>query len=535
MKEKTFSDRTIFGICIGITVVLIILTRALTIKHNIYLHPDEHVFFRSTERLVNYLLGTSKSYDPVKPYPEGTYVFHAAFQILFRFFSMTDILNIQLIGRIASICFFSIGVVLGFLLLRRCFGYCLRTFIIYGLTMIFSLFQLEQSRYGTSDPLSFMLLMLVLLISSLIYDQKGNRFALLILESIVCGFLGSIKYPLLYFCVFPLIAAIRSSTRTNERNAIIGIVLFFTAFGFFMTSPKTLSDISFIYRTIVIEGSSYIIHGNPSELGGFYNHILSVIIYMTVYSGLLGGPLLSIPLFSTKKESHKKITILWKIDIPLVFLGFFIFNIFAKTIFMRNFYLLACIIDLYACVGISRIIGSPKKFFVKYISITCLVITVLRGGYFFTLLTSQSDNIALQQTIQDIADENWSQTTIMGPGRNYILSIDKNGLKNLKEIDLDDNYFLNSESFHLTPGEMVITGTMDYSKCAPYILPISNKSINTLIDRWKKYKFINSDYLCFQNYPEWWYGLFGFWIKGTTGTDYEFPTNYIYYCPKNPL
>ena len=535
MKMKKLSPRAAFSICIGITVTLILLTRILTIAHNMYLHPDEGVFFRSTQRLVNYLLGTSSSYDPVKKYPEGTFIFHAPFQMLFRLFSMTDRQGIQLSGRAASIFYFSIGVVLGFLLLRRWFGSCLRISVIYGLTMVFSLFHLEQSRYGTSDPLSFMLLMLTLLLSSLIYEQKGNRFILLILEGIVCGFLASLKYTLLYFCLFPLFAAIRTSKSVSEKIVAAELVLLFTAAGFFMTSPKTLSDISFISQTIDSEWTSYLVDGNPTEVGEWHNHLLSVLIYMTVYSGLLGGPLLAVPLFNKKTESKTNVTVLWKIEIPLIVFGFFLINIFSKTLFMRSFYLLACIIDLYASAGLSRIMGSSinnKKR--KWISIALLVITFMRGAYFFTLLTDNSSDAVLQQAIQNTEGEDWAHTTILGPGRVYLLNFNKEDLKDLREIDLDNGAFNAPESLLLRPGEMVITGTLDYSKCAPYFFPISNQRAIKRIDRWQKYKTINSEYLRFRIYPEWWYHLFGFWIKGSTGTDYEFPTNYIFYRPQNP-
>ena len=181
MKMKNISSRAVFWICIGVTVTLILLTRGLTIAHNIYLHPDEYVFYRSTAKLIDFMQGKSEAYEPVRLYPEGTFVFHVPFQWICRLISPN--FDLQLSSRIASVVFYTVGVIFGFLLLRKFFGNSLRTFVIYGTTAVLALFHLEQSRYGTSDPLSFMLLMMLLFFGALVYEQKKRWILRLILES----------------------------------------------------------------------------------------------------------------------------------------------------------------------------------------------------------------------------------------------------------------------------------------------------------------------------------------------------------------
>ena len=516
-------------ICIVLSLATIILTRALTITHNFYLHPDEYVYYFSVKNMVNYLQGDI----PVMVYPEGAFTFQLPFQLIFRAFSMKDVNGLRMSGRAAGVFYFTIGAFLGFLVLNKCFGKNLRTSLIYGATMVFSLFHVEQSRYGTSETLIFLFLMLTILLSAYIYDGKGKRILLLIFEGMACGILASMKYPLLYFCLFPVFAAVRTSRRIHGKLLSVVLVLASVAAGFFIVSPKTLLDFSYVSRAIDREWKAYVGVGNLSEVGGWYNHILSVLVYATAYAGLLGGPFLAYPLFRNGKKEGGTLRKLWQIDMPLIILVFFTYNLFSKTVFLRNYYPFFCVLDIYACAGLSFLTGSEKRR-KKCLAIVLLALTVLRGGFLIGLMTDHTSDIVLQKTVPETVDKSWSQTTFLGPGRNYLLPFNKNSLKNLTEIDIDNRAYSTPESLIVRPGELVITAPLDYSKCSPYMLPISVDTVNMRIDRWDKFKTINRDYCLFQPYPEWYYSLFGYWVKGTTGTDYEFPTNYIYYRPANP-
>ena len=218
---------------------------------------------------------------------------------------------------------------------------------------------------------------------------------------------------------------------------------------------------------------------------------------------------------------------------PLIILGFFTYNLFSTTVFLRNLYPFFCVADLYACAGLSAMMGSEKKR-VKCLSVVLLAFTVLRGGFLIGLLADNSGDTMLQKAISSTVDGTWSQTTLLGPARHYLLPVNKDELKDLHEIDIDNYAYQTPEALIVKPGELVITATLDYSKCAHYMLPISNEEANKRIDRWDKFKTINRDFHQYRPYPEWYYSLFGYWIKGTTATDYEFPTNYLYYRSADP-
>jgi len=336
--------------------------------------------------------------------------------------------------------------------------------------------------------------------------------------------------------LFPIIAAVRSARDVQDGIVSAELVIVSVVAGFFLVSPKTLLDIGYMKEAIDREWKAYMENGNITEIGGWHNHIVSVVIYMVANTGLLGGPLLAIPLFRGRRdkegeEEHFALRPFWRIDMPLVFLGFFLYNMFTKTIFMRTFYPVACIFDIYACAGIAAMFDAPHRKWMRWAAVALVAVTVLRGGCLIVLMMDRSGDRKLMEAIQATVDEGWERTTILGPGRNCLLTVDKEALKNLQEVDIDTDAYAAPESMFIRPGELVITATLDHSKCSPYILPVTNEIALTRIDRWNKFSAINSDYFRYRPYPEWYYALFGFWVKGTTGTDYEFPTNYLYYRP----
>ncbi len=534
MKRKMSVDLAI-RLCVVTTVALIALTRALTLTHNMTLHPDEYVYYYSTKNMVNFLQGERSDYAPIKDYPEGAFVFQMPFQLLFRLFSMKDELSLRLSGRVASVFYFSVGAVLGFAALSRLFGKSLRASMIYGLTMAFSLFHTEQSRYGTSESLILLFLMLALYMCAGVYEHRTRPRLRLFFAGLSCGILAAMKYPLLYFILLPVIAAVRHSPRRADTIVAVELVVLSAAVGFFLVSPKTLTDIGYIGRCISGEWSSYMNAGNVTEVGGWLNHLLAVLIYMTAYAGLFGGPLLAWPLLKRYREpGQDSLRLLRRVDLPLVTFGFFAYNVFTKTIFMRTFYPLAAVIDLYACAGLSALLEAPVGRRNKALAAAVLAVTVLRGGFFIGALTENTATSALQAAIASGVDGDWHRTTILGPARNYLLPIDRSVLTNPGETDLDGEGFRTPESLIVQPGELVITAALEDSKCAPYLLPVANELANLRINRWHRFKTINADYFHCQAYPPAYYALFGYWIKGTTGTDYEFPTNRLYYRPADP-
>ena len=126
-----------FRIIVLVTVLLILLTRGLTISHNMELHPDEHVFFNAAQSLKGYLSGSSPIYEEVKTYPEGAIVYQLPFHILTALLNRIFDAGIspQLSGRIAAVFYFTVGAVLGLVLIYRFFSKKLIYSIIYSLTV----------------------------------------------------------------------------------------------------------------------------------------------------------------------------------------------------------------------------------------------------------------------------------------------------------------------------------------------------------------------------------------------------------------
>ena len=147
---------------------------------------------------------------------------------------------------------------------------------------------------------------------------------------------------------------------------------------------------------------------------------------------------------------------------------------------------------------------------------------VIRGGWNIAAMTGDRGADRLDRRIESAAGETWRRTTLLEPG--FFLSFDPAGLRSPVSEDL-----LHEEARELEPGEMVVTATQAHGRCAHYLLPCSHPEANTLIRRWDDFRSLNREYYRGSVYPEYYYWLFGFWIKGTTGTDYEFPTNAVYF------
>jgi len=97
-------------------------------------------------------------------------------------------------GRIAAVFYFTVGAVLGCVIIYRFFSKKKLPIAIYGLIMVFSLFHEEQSRYGTGDAISLFLLMAIILLTASALNSKRNRIFFLYLSYAVSGMLAAVKY-----------------------------------------------------------------------------------------------------------------------------------------------------------------------------------------------------------------------------------------------------------------------------------------------------------------------------------------------------
>lgn len=157
------------------------LTRGISVRHRLMEHPDEFVFYSSSEILMLDLFFDDGPYEPIKPYPEGAFVFRLPFQLLARQYQLYEDYeqSVALWGRIASVFYYSVGCVLGLWIVYHVLRGGYTGAIIFALGVIFGLFQIEQSRYGTFDPVSFMLLLLIIFLCAR-YLRKQREIYLML-------------------------------------------------------------------------------------------------------------------------------------------------------------------------------------------------------------------------------------------------------------------------------------------------------------------------------------------------------------------
>ena len=535
MKKQDENRRRAFRI-VWLMILLIAVTRGVTLTHNMELHPDENVFVRASVSLKDKVMGLGDVYEEAKEYPEGAYVFQLPFHIAAQIIKQASghPINGFVTGRIASVAYFSAAAVLGFFLLYRYIDRRYVTLVVYAATMVFSLFHIEQSRYGTGDAISIFLLVLEIVCCAAASDGK-RKLPLLLAAALICGFLAAVKYPLFFFLCIPVSVQWRLyRKKTVVKRIGLTVMLGAAALaGFLFCSPKVVRDPLYVARVILTESRAYLRGGNLFTLGGWYNHVASVAVYSLCYSGFpLASGLMCYAIISRlkKRAIRTDVDFLFNLVIPIVILVFFIYNISIISLFMRSFYPFLFLTDLYASTAVGTLYDKGGKNLRTVLGVLAALM-ICRGCFFLTALSERNSGERVNRLIAAAADENWKETSLIAtrPLSGPYLAFDTNLLRDAKEIYIQDERFLEPDTAKLRPGEMVITGTEDYSRSNRYIIPFDSEMVHDLIYNWETFRNVNMQYLIGRPYPKYYYYLFGYWIKGTTGTDYEFPTNYVYY------
>ena len=521
-NEKT--ARAVFWITLCM-VLLVFLTRWAALGHNRELHPDEHVIYLAADSLKDRILGRAPSFEEVKQYPEGSIVLQTPFHLAAAL-AGDNAPDPQVVGRMASVVFFTLGAVLWMAILRRHFDGRPATLILGALIMVFSLIHIEQSRYSTGDAVSFFLLAWILLLcGSVAAGKPGAPARRLFAAAFLVGVLGAVKYPLLFFAVLPASLAARRFGKQWLRNPRLWFMVLLTAAGFLLCSPKLLADpVNYLYHLLAKESHDYIRFGNLCEAGGPVNHLLSLLVYLFLYAGLPLAPIFLVPTLRREANSEERAdeAYFFRRVLPWTLAIFFFYNLFAKTLFMRTYYPFFCLCDLYVAAGAGIWFHRGGKRRRAVVLLAALL--VLRGSWNVLALTENDGASRLTTLIAESAGESWQRTVLLKPG--YFLSLDRSSLAAPEEVDL-----LETEPWELDSGEMAVTSTQAHSRCNRYFLPSPNADARTLIRRWEGFRELNGAYFRGSVYPEYYYWLFGYWVKGTTGTDYEFPTNAVYYRP----
>ena len=516
-----------------IMVFMIALTRGLTISHNMELHPDEHVFYNAAQSLKGYIFGSSPIYEEEKEYPEGAIVLQLPFHILTAIINRLAGTNIspQLSGRIAAVFYFAIGAVLGCIIIYRFLSQKRLYIAIYSLIMIFSLFYEEQSRYGTGDAISLFLLMATILLAASALSSQKNNILLLYLSFVASGMLAAVKYPLIFFSAIPIYTAVKLlniKTVSNKLPIILFSVLSLYI-GFAIISPKAALDPMYIYRASARELDAYLASPQKITITRIWSHFMSVFTYAMLYSGF---PLMP-PVFAAEIVSHHKkgrssdsIDTLFFTVIPLLIIIFVIYNLFVQLIILRSFYPFFFLTDIYVAVYIAHLV--EKRGAARLVSLVLCAIMVLRGAYLMSLLSTKNDSDMLSQIVASAVDEDWSKTTFLSGF--LILPTGYFDYKNVQVINISDKRFSNATSMELEEGELFLNGARDFA-LHPFLcgfLPAAYER-SEAVDTWNTFKEVNAQYYVGTLYPKYIYYIFGFWIRGSSGTSHEFPTNYVYY------
>lgn len=333
-----------------LVLLLILATRAISLTYQIDIHPDEYKFARSTDSLMNTILEPGSSFVEEKEYPEGSYYFHLPFHLAGVLLERLTGLeyNMAVCGRVSSVFYFCLAVLLGMKLLAKYMKAAAPAPLIFGLSMCFSLFFLEHSRYGTGDMISLFLIFLIIYLSA---QAAGHGLSgkYMYPAWFLCGVLGAVKYPLLLFSLIPLSLFLYASCRgLKGKLAGTGLFLLLVLAGLLLWSPKALADPGYFLRVIEREMSAYVSEGKSFEAGGLINHITSMAVYTLFFSDFPLSSLVTAGLFISFARSKLKKRkngepmggeefLLWAV-LPVLCTVFFIYKSFPEAPDIQNIY-----------------------------------------------------------------------------------------------------------------------------------------------------------------------------------------------------
>ena len=515
-------------ICLAAMLALIVLTRGMILTHEMVNHPDEHVFVQGATSLRDALLSGAE-YTESKPYPEGSYFFFLPFQLLAALVGRISGVEqaARVWNRAASVVYFAIGSAAGFGILKKYMGGG-KSLGFYALLAVFSLIHIEQSRYGTGDAISFALLML--LIGCVAGWMQGGKNTRLYAAAVLVGFLGAVKYPLLYFSLLPLAAVLVCRKDKKERVRLIAVGVALVGAGFLLLSPEVLKDPGYIIDVCRREIKAYMLMGNRSEVGGPINHIFAMLAYWLGYSDVLLAPVCAYfglrAALGSKEQQKTPVQLLFGVILPIIAAGFMAYNVFVTALFMRTLYPFFCIALLYAAKGLGEMAGKKRV-----LAGALVVLTVVRGALFMGAYLPENKADELDGYIAQAQK-------IAGEGR--MIGLGTNRYVTGHWTDLRDKYpqmqLIELESLRtgvypvLQKGDVLVTGPLEMARAKPYVFPIADGEVQACIDGWAQFKEDYAQYFIGRTYPAWYAPAFGFWINGVV-SEFDFPMNFVYAVP----
>lgn len=537
MRKKSHADFC-FIICIVVLLLFMIASRSVGLTYNLSIHPDESEFYNGSSSLAQSLLDPDVPFEEEKEYPEGGYVLQLPFQILKEIMGSSHWFwrSAQCWSRISSVFYFTVSAVYGILILTKYMGKSRLAAFLYTLTMCFSLFFIEHSRYGVGDMGSLCMLM------ATIYHSAGalqtRKMGHLIFAFFCTGVLGAVKYPQIFFVVIPAGTYLYMCGK-DKRKMVTGMILLVLValLGLLMFSPKAAVDPAYFLRVIEREGKAYVTEGTGYETGGALNHLLNVALYTLLYSDFPLSFLLVAVYFAKSIMSRadgNDADYLFQKLLPIVTVVFLTYNLFVRLLVFRTITPFFGITALYSAEAAAKLVhycDNKKRRIGRAAVVLLTCIMVLRGGALLYTTGHQGDEKDRFTTLFTGAlDDNWNRVTLLSPYNVASYYTFEEYMEcpedlSVSEIGIED-YFGENSTLQLRPGELVVSGAYDYWLVAPYFISYEKGAEDTL---WEAFKQENQAYYVGQIYPSYQYYLFGGWIRSGTLSEFLMPCNMVYY------
>ena len=524
MERSVVTKR--FFWCTALCLVLALcLTRGLTLGHNLFGHPDEAVFYGSAELLMEELLH-GDDYEPIKPYPEGTFVFRLPFHLLAQVLPLSGdyTVNVDLWGRVSSVFYYTLGALLGLWIVADPLRGGRAGVVVYALAVCFGLFQIEQSRYGTFDPISCFVLNLEVVLCTL--ALRKNRMILLSAAAFVVGVAAAGKYPLAYYLILPASLLFLRKRRGKDLFGGIALLLGGMLLGFFLFSPSALrSPRAFLVKAIGDGLHGYVVGGNPEGYSTVAESALAVLVYHGAYSDLpLAGlfALLGVRALAREGDMSAERRFFTRV-LPTAVLVFLVYNLLLTTFFLRTLFPYFCLCLPYAAAGLGRVWDRRR---LRILPLLLCLLMVGRGAALLTLLGSGYSSgraAAFREEIEACEGEKLLLANFFFDRGLYPLPADA------KTVSYDRLYAGDFPS--LEPGTAIITASLEHGMVKSCIFPPNKEMVANILRGWERFRGENGPWLRARLYPAWIYEVFGFWVHGSTATNYEFPNNQLYYRP----
>lgn len=535
-RNKSLFIKILIGMIVGI-----LITRSISLKHGMDLHPDEPVFYLSSSSVVH----EDYQYTAVKSYPSGAFVFQMPFQFVGRILvmkfrpesSVTDPYYLQLFGRVASVFYFCIGSILGLLLIQKKSkgnGWAL----VYAFTMVFSLFHIEQSRYGTGETITFFLTMSILFLLDRFLEEEDRTFDLY-MACFLTGAITAVKYSLVLFLILPIGAIFLKQTQKRERfkRCVFLFVLFL--FGLIVFSPDCFKDPGFFMRAFFTEFDAYATGmKNLAGEGAPLSNFIATVIYSMLYADIpFNIVFAAYGIYFFRKYTKDK-TCFFSILVPCFTGCFLIMNVFSNLLFFRSLYPFFFLQNLYASLGLFRIIQvllKKRKRILQILLTGMMVFFVVRGSMFTVSLAGQSKKEMIQHII--LNNENAkSGTKVVLAGStsnrvNYLTTSDKTLTTEVANLW---TFIAKKDDVYQT-GDFLLVGDMTtWTRSRPLAGKMSG-TYEQLKETWDEFQEKNEQYLIVKQDCDFEQLFYGGWIHGSMLCTFEFPQYFVYYKPNEDV